>query len=328
MKELWVDIRPFNKGIATAAIESGADAVVVEDADAVRELGRIVTIAENGDLVPGKDVFEVEVTDRESEQRALDLAAAGRVIVHTSDWTVIPLENLVSQSNRIIAAVRTPEEAELALHVLEKGARGLLLATDDPAVVWTVSGLLKKTTGEICLTPFTVTAIRPVGMGDRVCVDTCTLLSEGQGMLVGNTSSGFLLVHAETLENPYVEPRPFRVNASAVHAYVLMPDGRTAYLSELAIGDDVLVADRCGGLSVAVVGRVKIERRPLLLVEAESERGTASLILQNAETVRLVGEDGQPISVVDLEVGDRVLGVTEEGGRHFGVAVKETILEK
>jgi 3-dehydroquinate synthase II len=31
---------------------------------------------------------------------------------------------------------------------------------------------------------------------------------------------------------------------------------------------------------------------------------------------------------MDLKVGDRVLGATAEAGRHFGVAVKETIVEK
>jgi 3-dehydroquinate synthase II len=165
-------------------------------------------------------------------------------------------------------------------------------------------------------------------MGDRVCVDTCTMLGEGQGMLVGDTSSAFLLVHAETLENPYVEPRPFRVNAGAVHAYALMPDGKTAYLSELAGGDEVLVADPCGGTTVATVGRVKIERRPLLRIRAECGDQDASLILQNAETIRLVDETGRAVSVVDLVVGDRVLGVAEEGGRHFGFSVKERICEK
>ncbi|MDD1718967.1 MAG: 3-dehydroquinate synthase II, partial [Methanoregulaceae archaeon] len=169
---------------------------------------------------------------------------------------------------------------------------------------------------------------RPVGMGDRVCVDTCSMLSDGEGMLVGNTSSGFLLVHAETLENPYVAPRPFRVNAGAVHAYALMPGGKTSYLSDLKVGDRVLVTDSCGKAKEEVVGRVKIERRPLLLIEAESSGSKMGLVLQNAETIRLVTEDGCAKSVVALSVGDCVIGYTSEGGRHFGVAVKEKILEK
>jgi 3-dehydroquinate synthase II len=135
-------------------------------------------------------------------------------------------------------------------------------------------------------------------------------------------------VHAETLENPYVAPRPFRVNAGAVHAYIMLPDGKTAYLSDLVIGGQVLVADARGTAHPVIIGRTKIERRPLLLVEAVTGTAKVSLVLQNAETIRLVKEDGSAISVVSLAVGDTVLGSILEGGRHFGMAVKETILEK
>lgn len=328
MKQFWVDVRPWRKDLATTAIESGADALVVDDAGRVRELGRVTTVAENGDLVPGKDVFEVEIVDKATEEEALRLAGRGRVIVRMRDWTVIPLENLVAQSDRIIAAVTTADEAAVALGVLERGATGILLATDDPAEIRRVAGVIAGSGAEVTLVPFEVTRIAPVGMGDRVCVDTCSLLADGEGMLVGNTSSAFLMVHPETLENPYVAPRPFRVNAGAVHAYTLLPDGKTAYLADLAVGDRVLIAEHTGTTHEAVVGRVKIERRPLLLVEAKAGDAKVSLVLQNAETIRLVAEDGRAVSVVDLAVGDRVLGSVAEGGRHFGIAVAETILEK
>ncbi|MDD1664342.1 MAG: 3-dehydroquinate synthase II [Methanomicrobiales archaeon] len=328
MKELWVDVRSWKKDLATAAIESGADVLVVENASKVRELGRVTTVAPDGDLVPGKDVFEIEVKDRPSEEEAVRRSREGYVIVRTPDWTVIPLENLVSRAERVIAAVGNRKEAELALGALEKGVRGVLLKTGDPSVIRDVGKLLKEGTGTVDLVPFTITAIRPVGMGDRVCVDTCTMMEEGQGILVGNTSSAFLLVQAETQENPYVAPRPFRVNAGAVHAYALMPGGKTAYLSEIAVSERVALVSADGQVTEACVGRTKIEKRPLLLVEAEGAGRRASLILQNAETVRLVGEDGKPISVAALKVGDRVLGATAEAGRHFGVAVKETIVEK
>jgi 3-dehydroquinate synthase II len=328
MKQVWVDVRPWNKEIATTAIESGADAVVVDRADDIKKLGRITTIAPDGDLKIGSDVAEVSITDKASENRAAAIRDKKFVIVTTSDWTVIPLENLVAQSDRIIAKVKDLKEAELALTVLERGVAGILLATRDPSVVKAVAALVKASTGQVGLVPFTVTKITPVGMGDRVCVDTCSILEDGQGMLMGNTSSAMLLVHAETLENPYVAPRPFRVNAGAVHAYILLPDGKTAYLSDLAIGGTVLVSDEKGKAHSAVVGRTKIERRPLLLVEAEAGDAKVSLILQNAETIRLVKEDGSAISVVHLAHGDRVMGCVLEGGRHFGIAVKETIIEK
>ncbi|MGD1004092.1 MAG: 3-dehydroquinate synthase II [Methanoregulaceae archaeon] len=328
MKQFWVDVRPWNKEIATTAIENGADALIVENAAKVRELGRVTTIAPDGDLSIGKDIEEYTITDKKSEIEALKSADRRFVIVTTSDWTVIPLENLVAQSDRIIAKVHDAKEAELALHILEKGVAGVLLKTQTPSVVKKVASLIKLTAGEVKLIPFTVTSIKPVGMGDRVCVDTCSMLGVGEGMLMGNTSSSMLLVHAETLENPYVAPRPFRVNAGAVHAYIMLPDGKTAYLSDLSIGGHVLVADVKGTTKTAVIGRTKIERRPLLLVEAESNDVKVSLVLQNAETIRLVKEEGDAISVTRLAIGDRVLGCSLEGGRHFGIAVKETITEK
>jgi len=329
MKELWVEVRPWKKELATTAIESGADVLVVDDPAKVRELGRVTTVSAKGDLVPGKDVFEVEVKDRPSEEEAVRRSKEGYVIVRTPDWTVIPLENLVSRADRVIAAVKDRKEAELALGALEKGVRGILLSPANPSVIRDVAKIVREAAGQADLVPFTVTAIRPVGMGDRVCVDTCTMMGEGQGILVGNTSSAFLLVQAETQENPYVAPRPFRVNAGAVHAYALMPGGKTAYLSEIDISSRVALVSADGKVTEACVGRTKIEKRPLLLVEAEGKgRERASLILQNAETVRLVGIDGKPVSVAALKVGDRVLGATAGAGRHFGVAVKESIVEK
>jgi len=78
----------------------------------------------------------------------------------------------------------------------------------------------------------------------------------------------------------------------------------------------------------ATVGRVKIEKRPLLLVEAEADGVPCSLILQNAETIRLVARDGSAISVVEVSPGDTVMGCVKEAGRHFGMAVRESIVEK
>ena len=237
----------------------------------------------------------------------------------------------------IIAAVSDAREAAMALGVLEKGVSGIMLKPSSASVISEVAKLMKENSGSVELTRFKVKSVEPVGMGDRVCVDTCSLLKDGEGMMIGSSSSAFLLVHAETLENPYVAPRPFRVNAGAVHAYAVMADGRTKYLAEVKAGDSVLIADSQGKTSEATVGRVKIERRPMLLVTAVSvgdgNGGNGggkeiSAILQNAETIRLVSGDRKPVSVVDLKAGDIILGRVEEGGRHFGYAVKETILEK
>jgi 3-dehydroquinate synthase II len=125
-----------------------------------------------------------------------------------------------------------------------------------------------------------------------------------------------------------VNTRPFRVNAGPVHAYTRLPGGETKYLSELKAGDEVLVVNFEGKSYPAVVGRAKVERRPLALVEAEENGQILSVILQNAETIRLTQPDGKAVSLVDLKEGTEILVYREGTGRHFGAEIDETITEK
>ncbi len=130
------------------------------------------------------------------------------------------------------------------------------------------------------------------------------------------------------LESEYVASRPFRVNAGPVHAYVMTPGNKTRYLSEIEAGDEVLTVDKEGNSKTVVVGRVKIEKRPLMLVEAEYNGIILRTLLQNAETIRLVKEDGTPISVSELKVGDKIMIYLDPNARHFGMAIEESIIEK
>jgi 3-dehydroquinate synthase II len=152
-------------------------------------------------------------------------------------------------------------------------------------------------------------------------------MTPGEGMLIGNQSGGLFLVQSEAEESPYVASRPFRVNAGAVHEYVLVGD-KTRYLSELSSGDTTLVVGKSGAAKKATIGRVKIERRPLLFIEAESDGRKITAILQNAETIKLVATDGSSIAVTKLKPGDKVLARLEDAGRHFGMKIEETIIEK
>jgi 3-dehydroquinate synthase II len=174
----------------------------------------------------------------------------------------------------------------------------------------------------------TITATKQLGMGDRACLDTCTQMGLGEGMLIGNTASGFFLVHSESIDNPYVASRPFRVNAGAVHAYTLAPGGKTKYLADLKAGDEVLLVNFEGKSQQAFLGRNKIEKRPMMLIEAQAEGQTISLVMQNAETIRLVSPDGKAISITTLRPGDKVLAHIEKAGRHFGMQVDETLIER
>jgi 3-dehydroquinate synthase II len=172
-----------------------------------------------------------------------------------------------------------------------------------------------------------ITSVTSAGLGHRVCVDTMSILKTGQGMLVGNSSAFTFLINAETESNPYVAPRPFRINAGAVHAYAVMPGDRTTYLDELKTGSEVLIVGADGSTTLATVGRCKVEIRPMLLIEAECGDRKGTLFLQNAETIRMVRADGQPVSVVDLKAGDKVLCRTDQAGRHFGMRITEEISE-
>lgn len=330
MKKFWIKAVPWKKEIVTTALESGADAVWVDEgmSEKVKQLGRIATIAPDGDIKIGKDIVYLQINSKQDENKALKLSKSKTVILSTPDWSIIPLENLISQSEGLIAEVDSFEKAKTALQILEKGVDGILLDTANLSEIKKTANLIKNISERLKLMPVEVTQTKVLGMGDRACVDTCTNMKPGEGMLVGNSSGAMFLVHSETIENPYVETRPFRVNAGGIHAYTLLPQGKTNYLSELKNGNEVLIVDSQGNTQTAIVGRVKMERRPMLLVEAETKGKKVSLILQNAETVNLTQPDGSPISVVSLEKGSKVLAYIGESGRHFGVKIEETIEEK
>jgi len=330
MQEVWVKADPWDKELVTAALESGADAVVVapDKVAPVKELGLIKVVAHGGDLAWDRDVVEVEVRSVADEERIVELSRHHRVLVKTTDWTIIPLENLVARGGMVMVQVGTLDEARLASGILEKGVYGVVVAERDPVKAREIVREMKTPRQVLDLARFRIEAVRPLGMGDRVCIDTCTMMGRGEGALVGNSSQALFLVHAESIDNPYVAARPFRVNAGAVHAYIMVPGGKTRYLAEINSGEETVGVNAVGQSVTLVVGRVKIERRPLLLIEAASAKGRATTICQNAETIRLVRPAGEAISVVQLESGDEVLGYVEEAGRHFGYKVEETIVER
>jgi len=204
----------------------------------------------------------------------------------------------------------------------------VVISSSSPQDLTQVAELLKHSDEAIELVRAAVTSVKPLSTGLRVCVDTIELMEPGEGMLVGSQAAGLFLVEAEVHKNPHVEPRPFRVNAGPVSSYVLTPNSRTRYLSELKSGDEVVLVNRSGRMRHGHVGRVKIERRPMILIEAEFDGQQLSTIVQNAETVRLMTPDSSK-SVVELKAGDEVLVRIEEGGRHFGILVSdETVIER
>lgn len=324
------------KAIVAAALEAGYTNIILRPEDsALTRLGRYTGITADGKylMYSGEKVGAIlTLSGAEDMEEAYSMKDNVPCLVITpSDWKVIPLENLISRfqnsATRVYVCVKTPEEAKLAFATMEVGADGVVIAPESPADIAGFSKIRIDEFPEVELTAAQVTKITPLSLDDRVCIDTCSLLAPGEGMLIGSQSSCLFLVCSESFASEYVNSRPFRVNAGAVHSYILCPDGTTRYLSEITSGDPVLTRKLDGTLRAVSVGRVKIEVRPMLFIEVETAGRIHSVVLQNAETIR-VGTPAGAVSVVDLAVGDEICVRLEGGGRHFGHAMAETICEK
>lgn len=300
------------------------------------------SLNESQDIVKAKEAKNagkvvcayIEISDKLHEQLAVAIGKiVDYIILVGQDWTVIPLENIIAdlqkEDVKIIAAVKDAEEAQVAIETLEIGTDGVIFEAKDFAQIKDITNLIESISSEnYSLEDVTITNVKSLGSGDRVCIDTTTMMKPGEGMLIGSYSKAMFFVHSETLESEYVASRPFRVNAGPVQAYVMVPGGKTRYLSELETGDEVLIVDNEGNTKTSIVGRSKIEKRPLILIEAEFEGMKIKSLLQNAETIRLIDDNKNPISVSDLKAGDKVKAYIDSSARHFGIAIEENITEK
>ena len=313
---------PFRKEDVTLALESGVDGIVAPREELAR-IGRLACCT----AIAEEDMPSLALRAKTDEGLALSRMQAGERIVLARGWEVIPVENLLAQSDAVAVEAGNMDEALLAAGILERGVHTIVLLPSALPRIKEIVAALKYAQGVQELVPAGITGIRHAGLGHRVCVDSLSMLQRGQGLLVGNSSAFTFLVHAETEHNEYVAARPFRINAGAVHAYVIMPGDRTRYLEELRAGDEALVVNAAGESRLATIGRVKVEARPMLLIEAEAGGRSGALFLQNAETIRLVTPQGAPVSVVDLQQGDQVLCRLDQAGRHFGMRISEDITE-
>jgi 3-dehydroquinate synthase II len=326
MKNVIFKSVPFDKKLLTIALESGVDAVMVEKDKVkdVKALGRVTVITP-------EDMPVVELTKKSDEDIAVKGIREGKNVVLKKGWEIIPVENILAQVDTLALECENLDRAVLAAGILERGCDTVVVLPEGATDLKQIVAELKLSQGTMELQTATITEIESTGLGHRVCVDTISVLKKGEGMLIGNSSAFSFLVHAETESNPYVAARPFRINAGAVHAYAQMPGDKTTYLEELGAGDDVLIVGADGATKLATVGRVKVEVRPMLLIKAELKtKGgmkTGQVFLQNAETIRVVSDKGEPVSVVTLKVGDKIMVKTDEAGRHFGMRIKEEIKE-
>ena len=134
-------------------------------------------------------------------------------------------------------------------------------------------------------------------------------------------------VVAEQLDLEHRFLNGHRLHDEALDADDLRPRG-LALVGIVGLFRRVLIAEAGGETSLATVGRVKTEIRPMLLIEARIGDITGTIFLQNAETVCLTTPEGKPVSVAALAPGDTVLCLADEAGRHFGARVREAITER
>ena len=346
MKELWIEIDPKTSAQEKESLLSLSheNVDVILEGDQASNRNDKLEIVFLSDLNEKKlaqlkkegkkTALRVTIQGKEDENKAAKAADLGvdYVIINCLDWRVIPLENLIAKGrgkSTLIAEVTTSEDAKVVLEALELGTDGVLLKTGNPNELEKTIKLIKSQAPKMVITPAKILSIKPIGSGARVCVDTVDLMVPGEGMLVGCQSAGFFLIEAEVNENPYVQSRPFRVNAGPASHYTLTSTQSTRYLSELKAGDEVLIVNREGKVRLTNVGRSKIEFRPLILIEAQAEDTKIKTILQNAETIRLVTPKASK-PVTELKPNDEVLvHIAAKGGRHFGIYVpEETVIEK
>ena len=316
--------------------------VWVEEEICPEGVDRSITIVDNMVVDNTKQIgIQVLIDSKEGQARARSIAGSVEwILLDFQDWTMIPIENIVAACDggptKVAARITSPEQAQGAAFALDIGVDAILTndrCLDSAFIAKIQRQEVKQPVEELVNVQFktdilTVTNVKEGGTGDRVCVDFTSYLQKGEGILVGSSSSSMILVHSETIESEFVPIRPFRVNAGAVHCYTLMADGSTKYLSEIIAGDEVAIVSEQGNMRSAVVGRLKIERRPFIQVFWNNENSKeAHTFLQQAETVRLIQALKAPTPITDVEIGMEFVGYSNHSGRHLGVTISAEVRE-
>lgn len=281
-----------------------------------------------------KTCWYIRVVDETTMLEAVEHGMENPIlIVDFKDETNIPLELVIAKLQNydvdIIKRVVSTEDGRVSSDVMEIGADGILLTTTNVEEILELNKLIQQSRiSQLEVVKATVTKVKHLDAGERACIDTTSILTQEEAMIIGSTSSGGLMVCSETHYLPYMNTRPFRVNAGAVHSYVWCPNDTTEYITDLRVGDQVTVVDLKGDCRTVNIGRMKIEVRPLLLIECEFEGRTINTIVQDDWHIRIFDGDGNPKSATTFQPEDKIMAYVCEPGRHMGVKILETITEQ
>jgi 3-dehydroquinate synthase class II len=336
--------------VRTAAVARGLKAgLLISVVDLQQEFPYCVSVCERGD-----DFVVIDIEHATYIPYELLLAKVeGHATKVLRSVPIKGLKNIVDDVDQSLNAFAT----------MEQGV-GVLFRTSKIESIHSLSKNLasRQSTG-VSLLPAEVVEVQHTGLGHRVCVDTTSMMTAEEGMIVGSTGWGGIFVCSETHFLPHMNLREFRVNAGAVHSYIWGHGGVAMYLSEMQAGSEVLCANKDGSARVVSVGRAKIERRPMLKIkcrialdrtpeairqaaraDARSKRSVTpdgeaiasadecyiyiNAFLQNDWHVRVMGADGKVKHCTLLQPGDQILAHVDVPGRHTGLRVTEHILEK
>ncbi|CAM5397688.1 3-dehydroquinate synthase II family protein [Streptomyces abikoensis] len=369
MKFAWIDVRQGTDktaAIVEESIHAGVEGIVSDDPSLLATLPpnvRKIVVLRPGmapsladELVKAADLVfadhgledadallpqgtepgvHINIVDESSLETACKLATRVPWMIawFQQDPSKIPLEILLAAADKaavqLVTVVHDLEDAEVTLGVLERGSEGVLLAPREVGDATALVRICKGRRTQLELEEMEIVKLTHIGLGERVCVDTTSHFGRDEGILVGSFARGMLLISAETHPLPYMATRPFRVNAAALHSYTLTPDNRTRYLAELGGGSDLLAVNVKGEARRIAVGRIKMETRPLLRIQARSASGTdIDLVMQDDWHVRLLGPGGSVHNATELKPGDKVLGYALSDQRHVGYPIKEFLHEQ
>jgi 3-dehydroquinate synthase II len=343
--EIWLDNRIGSTELSNYGLDSIDYIIQQTESPNETDIAKIIydgqNISQDGNVIG--EIIKVNGANGQDKARSL-VGSVSWLLLEFEDWSMIPIENIIAactgSPTKIAALIRTPAEAQGAAFALEIGVDALVVELNQEMI--NAASIAKSQRGEnvepidtvdnsqnIELQPLEITNIESGGISDRYCIDLTSLLEIGEGMLIGSSSSCMALIHGETIASNYVPSRPFRVNAGPPHAYIVMANMTTKYLSELKAGDEIMIISSSGYCKTATVGRLKIERRPMLLFSLKNRNDKeAQIFTQQAETVRLVSTEKENIAVTDLTIGQYILGWSDPDARHIGVAVPSEVVER
>jgi 3-dehydroquinate synthase class II len=238
----WV-LTPHDELRARASAEGHRAGLLIEVTDLEAGLPRGVAVCERGDDFVVVDIehatyIPYELLLAKTEQRS------------TRTLRSVPIRGLDGHVDDIHQSLN-------AFATLERGV-GVLFRTRDPAAIESLSRHVAHVQSDrLLLVRAQVVEVLHTGLGHRVCVDTTSMLTAEEGMVVGSTGWGGIFVCSENHYLPHMNLREFRVNAGAVHSYVWGPNDQILYLSEMRAGLEVLAVDLHGNSRPVTVGRAK-----------------------------------------------------------------------